>query len=205
MSSTPAHDLELLLAAARRGSRVALGQLLDAFRPHLLQAAQREIPADLQGKQGASDLVQDSLAEAVQDFPRFAGCTEAELIAWLRQILRNNLLTFIHSYRETGKRDVHREISLDGPESGGLARRLSSDSTSPSGKVMKREEAEAMQQALQRLPEDYQRVILLHHRDGLPFPEVARLMGKTEAAVRRLWARAIQRWRQEVEQRNGPS
>jgi RNA polymerase sigma-70 factor (ECF subfamily) len=203
MSPMPSLELAALLEEARKGSREALGELLKVCRPRLLDAAERDLPADLQAKGSASDLVQESLAEAVQDFPEFAGRTEGELLAWLRRILHHNLLTFISSYRQTGKRNVRLEMPLDGPESGDLPGHLLSNSTSPSGKAMRREQAEAMEQALERLSEDDRQVIVLHHQEDRPFPEVARLMGRSEMAVRQLWTRAIRRWRQEVEARHG--
>jgi hypothetical protein len=43
------------LAAARAGSREALGQALQACRGYLLLLAERELDADLRAKGGASD------------------------------------------------------------------------------------------------------------------------------------------------------
>ena len=44
--------------------------------------ANARIPAELRAKEGASDLVQDTLVEAVKDFPQFQGGTEPELRGW---------------------------------------------------------------------------------------------------------------------------
>jgi RNA polymerase sigma-70 factor (ECF subfamily) len=196
---------EALLAAAQSGSPEALGRLLEAFRPYLLLLAGQELPADLQAKAGASDLVQDTFAEAHRDFPRFVGGSVTELLAWLQRILARNAADLAKRYRRTSKRRLDRELPLDDSSvSGKLRHQLAADSTSPSGKAVKREEAEALERALERLPEDHRRVILLHHRENRPFDEVARLMGRTEAAVRKLWARALRRWRQELEDLYGP-
>ncbi len=207
-SSNPitATELERLLAAARSGSLEARGRLLQAFRPYLLLLAGQELPADLQSKAGASDLVQETFAEAHRDFSGFAGRTGAELLAWLQRILTRNATDLAKRYRHTDKRQLDRELPLDDSSvSGNLRERLASDSTSPSGKALRREQAEAMQQAFQQLSEDQQQIILLHHQENRPFDEIARLLGRTEAAVRKLWARAIQRWRKEVESLYGPS
>ena len=53
-----------LLVAARRGSREALGNALEACRRYLLAIASRELDPDLRGKGGASDLVQETFLEA---------------------------------------------------------------------------------------------------------------------------------------------
>ena len=59
------------LAAARAGSREALGQILQACRGYLLLLAERELAPDLRAKGGASDLVQETFLEAQKDFAHF--------------------------------------------------------------------------------------------------------------------------------------
>src|SRR5437764_3357307 len=97
-------DAAQWLPAARCGSREALGRALDACRRYLLLVADKELDAELQAKGGASDLVQQTFLEAQRDFARFHGDSEAELLAWLRRLLLNNLADFRRLYRGTGKR-----------------------------------------------------------------------------------------------------
>jgi RNA polymerase sigma-70 factor (ECF subfamily) len=197
-------QFDALLAAARAGSRDALGQLLEACQPYLCLQARKELHADLQAKAGVSDIVQDAFAEAYRDFPSFTGHTEAELLAWLQTILARNTVDLARHYRRAGKRAIGREVALDDSARGGpRAQDLPAHSSSPSRKLLRREEAAAMEQALQRLPEDYRQVILLHHHANCSFAEIARFLNRTEAAVHRLWFRAIERWRHELESSYG--
>src|SRR5829696_9456278 len=101
------------LAAARGGSPEALGDALEACRAYLLKIAEADLDPALRAKGGASDLVQQTFLEAQRDFGRFAGGSEEELLAWLRQLLRNNLANFARDYRRTGKRRLDRERLLD--------------------------------------------------------------------------------------------
>jgi RNA polymerase sigma factor (sigma-70 family) len=64
---------------------------------------------------------------------------------------------------------------------------------------MRREEAEAIGQSLDRLSDDHRRVIVLRNLELRPFSEIAVLMDRSEAAVRKLWARAIQSLTREME------
>jgi RNA polymerase sigma-70 factor (ECF subfamily) len=203
--SPPLTDLEISLRAARTGSQEAIGQLLQAYRPYLAAVAERQIAGDLQAKVGVSDLVQDTYAEAFKAFPAFRGRTEAELRTWLQQILVNNAVSVANHYRRTAKRRLQRERSLDDGPTAGLAASLQAAQRSPGSQAQRNEEAEILEEALAGLPEDYRRVIVLHHRENLPFDEVARRLGRTEAATRKLWARAVERWRFEVESRYGKS
>src|SRR5436190_6551829 len=120
------------LPGARAGSPEALGQVLEACRGYLLVVAQRELAPDLRAKGGASDLVQETFLEAQRDFPQFHGDSEAELRAWLRRLLLNNLANFTRGYRGTGKRQVGREVALDaGDSSATPGGALAADTPSP--------------------------------------------------------------------------
>src|SRR6516164_5220320 len=90
-----------LLSAARAGSREALGQMLQDCRDYLLHIAIKELNPALQGKAGASDLVQQTLTEATRDFPAFQGQSEQELFRWLRRMLLNNIYNFTRDQLDT--------------------------------------------------------------------------------------------------------
>src|SRR5262249_52338401 len=94
------------LAQAHAGSADALGRLLEGCRGYLLMIAREELAPDLQAKGGASDLVQETFLDAQRDFARFQGADEAELLAWLRRVLLNNLANFTRRFREAEKRSI---------------------------------------------------------------------------------------------------
>jgi RNA polymerase sigma-70 factor (ECF subfamily) len=193
-------DPALWLPAARAGSREALGELLEACRRYLLCIAQQELDPELQAKGGASDLVQETFLEAQRDFPRFHGHTEAELLAWLRQLLRFHLSKFQRQYRGTQKRQVGREVALaTGDSSGEQDGGLSAGMPTPSDEAIQREEDQALQEALTRLPEHYRRVIVLRHQEERSLEEIGQLMERSPEAVRKLWARAVERLQEEIE------
>jgi RNA polymerase sigma-70 factor (ECF subfamily) len=185
--------------AAQAGSREALGQVLEACRAYLLLIAQQELEPALQAKGGASDLVQQTFLEAQRDFVRFQGTTHEELLAWTRRLLLNNLANFRRDYQRD-KRRVTREVALPGGDSesrpdGGLP----AGTPTPSVEAMRDEQRQALERAVERLPEDYRRVVQLRYREERSFEEIAALMQRSPNAVRKLWARAIERLQQELE------
>ena len=195
----PADNVVRWLAAARDGSNEALGQLLEVYQGYLLMVARRELATELQAKGGASDLVQETFLDAQRGFAQFQGTTEAELRAWLRRLLLNNLSNFTRRFRGTAKRQTATERALEaGSSSRDWTEGLIADSSSPSELAMAHERAQAVQQALTRLPEDYRRVILLRNVDGLSHEEVAERMERGAGAVRMLWVRALARLRDEL-------
>lgn len=199
--STPESDAECWLQAAQAGSKDALAQMLEAYRGYLLLIATQELDPALRAKGGASDLVQDTILDAMKDFAHFQG-GERELLSWLRQLLRNNLVTFANRYKCTGKRKLEAEIPLEAGTSSspGSARPLLGPDPTPSDIAVKKEQEEAVNRALQRLPDVYRQVILLRYREELSFEEISQRMSRSANAVEKLWLRAIERLRHEMEQ-----
>ncbi|HKI33554.1 MAG TPA: sigma-70 family RNA polymerase sigma factor [Gemmataceae bacterium] len=194
----PLVDIAQWLPAAQAGSREALGRVLEACRGYLLLIARQELEPALQAKGGASDLVQQTFLEAQKDLARFHGTTPEALLAWMRRLLLNNLANFRRDYRRD-KRRVSREVALrisDSSTQGGGG--LCAGTPSPSVALIQDEQTQALERALERLPEDYRRVMHLRYREERSFEAMAELMQRSPNAVRKLWARAIDSLQQEL-------
>jgi RNA polymerase sigma-70 factor (ECF subfamily) len=198
MDSCSGPDPDQLLQRARAGDDRALGQLLESYRDYLALLGRLQIGRRLQSKADAADLVQETFLEAYRTFAHFRGETEAELIAWLRQILASNLAMFVRRYLGTQRRDVRLEQEL-GQEIDQTSQRLdqglAAPESSPSQRAARREQAVLLAGALARLPEDYREVLILRHLESQSFPEVARRMDRSVDAVKKLWTRALDRLR----------
>jgi RNA polymerase sigma-70 factor, ECF subfamily len=198
--SKAAEDAGDVLAAARAGSVEAMGQSLESCRRYLLSVADDRLDADLMSKGGASDMVQETFLDAQRDFARFQGSSLEELRAWLRQILLYNVGAFTRRYRAAEMRTVTREVSLqadgatsrqdDGPAESAL---------SPSAVAVEQEETLALHRAVERLPDEDRRVVLLRLEGEQTFEEIGRLTGRSPDAARHVWARAMVRLRRDME------
>ena len=195
--TTPGSNEDHRLQTAQSESKDALAQMIDAYRDYLLRIASQELDSALKAKGGASDLVQETMLEAIRDFAQFQG-GKRELRAWLRQLLRNNLINFARRYKETQVRPISEEIPLGAGSSNRPPPALMGEDPTPSQILMEKEQAEAVEKAVSRLPADYRQVILLRYREELSFEEISRIMGRSANAVEKLWLRAVERLRQEV-------
>ena len=195
--SDEADPLAAWLADARAGSPHALGEALQACRGYLLLIAEKELDPALRPKGGASDLVQETFVKAQRHFERFHGTGGDELRAWLRRMLLNHLADFRSLYQEATKRQAAREVPLQGDASSLGNRTLADGGPSPSHVAMAKEQAEAVQRLLDRLPEDYRQILHLRYQEERPFEEISQLMNRSPNAVRKLWARALERLQQE--------
>jgi RNA polymerase sigma-70 factor, ECF subfamily len=195
----PAPSFAEWLPAARNGSARALGDALEACRVYLQAVAERELDPDLRAKGGASDLVQETFLEAHKDFAQFKGDTEEALLGWLRRMLLNNLANVRRRYHGTRKRRVGREIDLSAEDSSRPAvEGLPSDTPTPSRVMIAAEEDKELHRALARLSADDRQVIRLRYQEERPFAEIARVMGRSENAVQKLWLRAVERLQREL-------
>jgi RNA polymerase sigma-70 factor (ECF subfamily) len=196
-------DLCRLIERAQRHQPGALDRLLHSYRNYLRLLARTGLNASLQGKADPSDLVQDALLKAAQRFDQFRGATDAELAGWLRQILARCLADLARRYRTVGRR-AGREQSLDqllNRSSQAMERILATNGNSPSASAQRRDLGVVLSDALAQLSEDQREVIVLFHLEGLGWEEVARRLGRTEGAVRKLWARALKQLRPLLDER----
>jgi RNA polymerase sigma-70 factor, ECF subfamily len=199
--SLPEQGPEELLRLARAGDSTARGRLLEWYRYYLTLLARVQIGRQLQGKIDASDVVQDTFLAAHRDFQTFRGASERELAGWLRQMLAANLTDLVRRYLGARCRDVRLERQLTGEldrSSEALNWGLVAKQSSPSKQAVRREQAVLLAEALKSLPSAYAEVIILHHLEGLSFPDVARRMSRSLDGVKKLWLRALARLRRSL-------
>ena len=192
-----------LIRRCRAGEVRAREQLFARYQHYLYILAQAQLGRYLRAKCDPSDLVQQTLLEAHRDFAGFQGQHEGELLAWLRRILAHNLFNEARRFGAR-QRDADREVSLDQVQAGidrssaVLGRCLAAEGPSPSQVAVQHEGAVRLADALARLPEDYQTVLLFRVFEELPAEEVAQRMGRSAGAVRMLQMRALMALREEM-------
>ena len=122
----------------------------------------------------------------------------------MRGILLHKLSTFDRYYRQAAKRQISRETSLETSRgSGPAARALAACTPSPSWHAVAREEADALDEAIARLPDDCRRIIVLIHLEDLSFAAAAAAMNRSVDATRRLWGRAVHLLADELDATHG--
>jgi RNA polymerase sigma-70 factor (ECF subfamily) len=190
-------DIRELIDAARRGAPDAIGRIFEAARSHLLQLADHELPGELRAKVGPSDLVQETAVDAHRDFGQFNGTTAEECFAWLREILRHNVIDAVRHYRESLKRSIDREERI-GDRPATDRKPFVERRHSPDGSAIRREEAATLHDVLSRLPADYRRVLHMRYWSGMSFAEMAPALDRSPEATRKLWYRALERLQNEL-------
>lgn len=182
-------EFERLLSQARSGDRTAVGELLNNFRNYLLLIANQDIDPKIKGKLGSSDIVQESMLTAHQNIDAFQGSSKPELMAWLRQILINDLHQSRRKFAGTKKRQVDLERPIQASST--FQYSLVDPNLTPKTNAISREEATLLKQCMSELNDDYATVIRLHNWEGRSFDEIAEMMDRSPDAARKLWTRAL--------------
>jgi RNA polymerase sigma-70 factor (ECF subfamily) len=186
-----AQERQSKLDQALQGNTEALGELLHSFRPYIRVLVRACRSARLRAPLDDSDLIQDACLEAQRSFADFRGTTVAELLAWLRRLVLRTAGRTLRGFVGTAKRDPSREQTAED-----LDRLADKSGSSPSAQAIRHEQAARMAEAVARLPEDMQQVLLARHMDGLAHAVIAAQIGRTESAVRMLYLRALRRLRE---------
>jgi len=175
-----------------------LGESLERCREYLHLLARLHLDHRLQGKLDPADVVQQTLMRAHEKRVQFRGRTDAELTAWLRQALLNNLAEAVRRFAAES-RDVARDRSLEASleeSSARLESWLAADQSSPSQRFMRQEQGIRLADALAELPDDQRRAVELHHLKGYSVAEVGELMDRSRPAVVGLLFRGLKKLRQ---------
>jgi RNA polymerase sigma-70 factor (ECF subfamily) len=170
---------------------------LDTYRDYLLTLARIELGAQPRGVPEASDIVQQTLLQAHRNREQFRGHSQAELAAWLRQILSHQLVDAIRSAGRE-KRDERRNRSLDqalNESSVRLGDWLAADQSSPSQSAHREERALRISAALAQLPAAQCEALILQHWHGWSLAQIGAHMDRSPVAVAGLLKRGLRQLR----------
>lgn len=181
----------------RLSPSVSIDQL-ESFRSYLCAVAEREIDPRWRARLAASDLVQQTLIEAAQALPNADLHDPRDIARWLRRILANNMCDHVRQLT-AARRDIGREVTTG--KSAMLRLIPVEPSEGPESQAMTREELEALDHAIGRLPAMHQQVILWRHRENRSFAEIAQDLGISENAAQKRWSRAIDALREQLKVR----
>ena len=172
VSATPgaraSHDAESSIALIRRaqaGDEQALGDLCARYLPRLRRWAHGRLPRSARGALDTHDLVQDTLTHVVQRLGTFEPRHEGAFQAYVRQALLNRI------------RDEGRKWQRRGPRDPLDSAHPTSD-PSPLEEAIGSEALERYEAAMQRLRPEDREAIVARIEMGLPYQDVAAVLGK---------------------------
>jgi len=180
---------------------------LQRFRPFLRAIAEELLYADLRKKVDPSDLVQQTMLQAIEAQSQYRGDSDAAKAGWLKAILRNVMNGLLRRYHSE-RRDIAKERELRMPSQSdpglaypGLAElglERTRHQSSPSHRAQLDEEKERISKVMELLTLDQRRAIVMRYWEDLPLEEIGKAMDKTPDAVAGLLYRGMKVLRSEL-------
>jgi RNA polymerase sigma-70 factor (ECF subfamily) len=173
-----------LLARAKAGSRDALSVVYERVSPRLLTYIRLRMGRDLRSRLESRDILQAALIKSFQKIGNFRGTETRSLMAWLARIAEHEISDSVdHLHRQ--RRDAAREEALDDQAP------LPAITRSALSRILLDEQAQHLEDAMDRLSAEHRDVILMRKFEELSFAEIAQRTGRSEDACRMLLARAM--------------
>lgn len=178
---------EALLAAARAGDKVALGQLLERYQPRVYRFGMKMC----RDPEDAQEILQETLLAVARGVHDFRG--GSSLSTWLYTIARS----FCIKRRRRSKFAPSKERSLD-TDLAVEVEQLPDTARSPDDALASRQLEQALDRAVDALEPMSREVLILRDIEGLTAPEVAQILGTTTQAVKSRLHRARLSVRQQL-------
>jgi RNA polymerase sigma-70 factor (ECF subfamily) len=197
VSSSP--DTDHLLDLAQQGNAEARQQLLARHQKRLGKMIGLHLDRRLAARVDASDVVQETLAEAERKLNAYLRARPLPFYPWLRRIARERLVKLHRRHLTAGKRSARREEPgiLELPEESvfELASRLVAPGSGPSKQLLREELRQRVQAALAKLRDRDREVLVLRYLEQLSTRETASVLGISDGAVKVRHLRALERLR----------
>jgi RNA polymerase sigma-70 factor (subfamily 1) len=190
-------DDAALVNRLRRGDPAAWQSLAATFRHRLRDAAAAALPRAITCRADASDLVQQTFAEANECFAAFRGKTLQELFEWLSTILDHNIKDAIRQHLTAQRRSVRSESRLDDSSQANANwnRLCVADQTPPSMVADRAESQQRLRAAIDRLPLRQRTAVRMRHLEWRPLADIATALNCTPQAAAAVIARGLRHLR----------
>jgi RNA polymerase sigma factor (sigma-70 family) len=176
----------VLITRARQGDANALNDLCARYLPRLTRWAHGRLPAGARGSIDTHDVVQETLAHVVRRLPAFEPRHEGAFQGYVRRALLNRI------------RDEARKLERKRPAEP-LGGEHPAAGPSPLEEAIGQQAVEAYEAAMARLREEDRRAIVGRIELGLPYAELAPMLGKpTVSAAHMAVSRALLRLAKEM-------
>ena len=155
---------------------VELASFEETMLPHL-DAAHNLARWLLRNEQDAQDVVQEAYLRAFKSFDGFHGSNGG---AWLLTIVRNTSYTFLKK---------NKAVDLTTPFDDEI-HAIGHESASPATILEHVEDTELMRNAMDKLPAEFQEILILRHQEGLAYKEISDIAQLAPGTVMSRLARA---------------
>lgn len=183
-------DTDHLLHMIAAGNREALGSLIARHRDYLRRVVDARMEPGLRRKLDPSDVVQETLAVANRRIDDYLTRRPTAFRLWLRSTALEQLIGARRHHRAQ-KRSLERDICISDASSLALARTFAG--SGPADRLLRREAAGQVRQALAALTLSDREMLIMRHGEGLSNAEAAEILELDPKTASKRYGRSLQR------------
>jgi RNA polymerase sigma-70 factor, ECF subfamily len=188
-----------LLDQAGEGNGSARHELLERYRSQIRRLVVSWLDPRIARRVDASDIVQETLAEAAEGMDGFLQTRPITFLGWLQRLARSRVID-AHRYHFRQRRSVNREQSILEFANDDSAPRLTSPLISPrntpSGVMGDKERFDKVIAVLDTLPSRDREILVMWYVEQRSLLEMTEALGLTAHAVRKRHLRAVVKLRE---------
>ena len=192
-TSDPETITRLLINQDRQQIELLLGE----HRARLRKMVAARMDPRLAARVDPSDVVQETMIEAMRMLPEYVLDQPLPFYPWLRQLAAQRLARLAQQHIGAQRRSVTREqqenLGLSHESMSRLVDQLTAPDTSPSQRAMQQEMQQRLRSALDDLPYLDREVLVLQFIEQMSPGEIAPILGITPEAVGMRRLRALRR------------
>jgi len=193
MSDKGKQEIQDLIRAYREGDSHALNELIERHTRLVYSFSYRLIGS----AEGAQDVTQETFIKAWKNLKRYD--EKQSFATWILSIARNTSIDWLRKKKSLVFSDMERDDAEDTRDS--FEQRIPDELPLPHEVFEMNELGDTLDDALKQISLDRRTIILLRHREGLAFEEIATIVGKPLNTVKSQYRRALKTLRDYLTER----
>lgn len=198
----PENDTEMLLQKVKNGDSLAAQELAHRYRDRIRRMVACRLAPNLAVRVDPSDIVQETMFDAVAQLPKFANERPIQFYPWLRNIAWQKLVKEHRRHVKSKIRSVEREEDvsqyLSDESQIAFADRFAKPQSSPSDAMVRAETRQRVKVILGQLSKPDQEILILRYLEQMSMGEVADSLGIREDTARQRHSRALLRFQARI-------
>ncbi|MFZ2205017.1 MAG: RNA polymerase sigma factor [Minisyncoccia bacterium] len=166
------------------GDDNALKELIGKYTPQIYNFVRRFV-----GVNEADDITQEVFIKVWKNLKKF-NVDKSSFKTWIFTIARNTVIDFMR------KRKIVLFSSLDNEEN--FSESIEDEAILPDEVIQKLQDVDLLNSLLEKLPEQYRTVLVLHYQEDMTFDEISQVLNKPSNTVKSHHLRAISQLRRMI-------
>lgn len=171
---------ENLILLYKKGDREIFKELIDRYSQPLFNFV-----AHLVGKENASDILQEVFIKVWKNIRKFDE-KKSSFKTWIFMIAKNTSFDFLRKKKIISFSDLETKEGF-----GDFSETVKDENLLPNELLEKIQDAEYLNELLEKLPAHYKAVLIFHYQEEMTFDEISKILDKPLNTVKSYHRRAI--------------